>query len=133
MTQSTIAPRQTKYCTAIERILSELGHATNTELLTALRLEFPALSATTVHRASARLADRGQISIAPPAIDGSMRYDTNTSPHDHFVCLSCGMLRDADVKDEVIPILEAAIGDCRISGQLTISGICKLCLRRGKV
>lgn len=129
MNSTAINNRQTKYCTAIENMLAELGHATNLEILIELRKEFPDLSATTVHRATARLASRDTIAIAPPANDGSMRYDTNTSPHDHFLCSKCGILRDTNVKDKVIPILEESIGDCQISGQLTISGICKQCIK----
>lgn len=132
MTQTMIASRQTKYCQAIERELKVLGHATNMELVAILRQDFPDLSVTTVHRATARLAARGTIAIAPSARDGSMTYDANTAPHDHFQCLSCGLLRDTDVKDKVIPILEASIGDCSISGQLTISGVCKQCMRGKK-
>jgi Fur family peroxide stress response transcriptional regulator len=120
--------RQTKYCQAIERILQTIGHATNAEILLALRGEYPDVSATTVHRASARLASRGVIGIAPPALDGSMRYDSRTKPHDHFHCSSCGILRDTDVKEKIIPILESGISGCKISGRLTISGVCSTCL-----
>lgn len=119
--------RQTKYCKAIENMLVSLEHATNAELLMELHKTYPDLSATTVHRATARLASRGTIAVAPPSSDGSMRYDTNVRPHDHFQCTSCGTLRDTDVKDKVVPILESSIGDCHISGRLTISGICKQC------
>lgn len=124
--------RQTKYCQAIEQALVILGHATNAELLLHLRETYPDLSATTVHRATARLADRGAIAIAPAAKDGSMRYDVNTVPHDHFKCSKCGVLRDTNVKDKIIPILEASMNDCTISGQLTISGICKCCQKEIK-
>lgn len=131
MTQTAIQQRETKYCRAIRHTLSIQGHATNGELLALLRQSFPDVSATTVHRATARLASRNEISVAPAAQDGSMRYDTNTTAHDHFLCSSCFMLLDTDVKDKVIPILEASIGDCSISGQLTISGICKQCRTKG--
>jgi Fe2+ or Zn2+ uptake regulation protein len=124
---TSVIHRQTKYCDAIEKKLTELGHATNAELLYHLQQSYPDLSATTVHRATARLAERGVICIAPPAHDGSMRYDSNTLQHDHFLCLSCGKLRDTDVKDKVVPILESEMGDCHISGRLTISGVCKNC------
>lgn len=127
MNSVTVTQRQTKYCRAIEAMLADMGHATNTELLTGLRKTYPGLSATTVHRATTRLASRGIVSVAPSSHDGSMRYDTNVVPHDHFCCTNCGMLRDADVKHKVAPILESAIGDCHISGRLTISGICKQC------
>jgi len=124
------AQRQTKYCQAIEVILATLGHATNAELLDVLQKTFPDLSATTVHRATARLAGRGAIGTAPTKQDGSMRYDANTMPHDHFQCLGCGLLRDTDIKDRVVPILEASIDGCSISGRLMISGTCKKCINK---
>jgi len=119
--------RQTKYCQAIELTLQQLGHATNAELLSALKADFPDVSATTIHRATARLALRGIIGVAPADTDGAMRYDANTAPHDHFLCTGCGLLRDTNVKDKLVPILEASIDGCTISGQLTISGTCKRC------
>lgn len=127
MNNTATQQRQTKYCQAIEASLLTVGHATNAELLKELQRAFPALSATTVHRATARLAERGVISVAPPSQDGAMRYDANALPHDHFMCTVCGRLRDADIKDKVVPIIESSIEDCHISGRLTISGICKQC------
>jgi Fur family peroxide stress response transcriptional regulator len=119
--------RQTKYCQDIETMFAQCGHATNYELLTELRKTYPSLSATTVHRITARLLSRGAIAIAPPSPDGAMRYDANVSPHDHFMCNKCGMLRDADMKHKVAPIIEASIKDCVLSGRLTISGVCSKC------
>lgn len=130
MIPTTVQQRQTKYCDAIESILKSLGHATNTELLSALRALYPDLSATTVHRATARLALRGIIATAPSTPDGSMRYDANTEPHDHFECSTCGRLHDANIKDKIIPILESSISGCYISGQLIITGACKKCSKR---
>jgi Fur family transcriptional regulator, peroxide stress response regulator len=124
-----VQQRQTKYCTAIELLLPSLGHASNADLIKHIRLQFPEVSATTVHRATARLAERGVIAIAPSTKDGAIRYDANVRPHDHFMCESCGLLRDADVKEFVVPTLEQHIGDCSISGRLTISGVCKKCTK----
>ena len=124
--------RQTKYCLAIESQLKNVGHATNAELLASLRKSYPDLSATTVHRATTRLAERGAISLAPPANDGSMRYDANISQHDHFQCSSCGVLKDANIRDKIIPILEASIEGCAISGPLIINGLCKKCKNQGE-
>jgi Fe2+ or Zn2+ uptake regulation protein len=125
--QTVVQQRQTKYCDGIRRVLDNLSHATNTEILTELRLEYPGLSATTVHRATTRLASRGEIGIAPVSSGGSMRYDAINKPHDHFLCSSCDLLRDMDVKNKVVPILETSLGDCSISGRLSISGVCKQC------
>lgn len=127
MPEAAVKQRQTKYCDAIEIALSEFGHATNSQLLSTLRISYPEVSATTVHRATSRLAVRGAVGIAPVAHDGSMRYDALVTPHDHFMCSQCDELRDTDVIDRVKPILEASIAGCDIEGRLTISGICKKC------
>jgi|SRR5680860_103199 len=122
--------RQTKYCQSIEHTLKVLGHATNAELLSSLRESYPELSATTIHRATTRLALRDSIATAPKSIDGSMRYDANMTLHDHFECSLCGLLQDINIKDKVIPILESSINGCKISGQLIITGVCKKCMKK---
>ncbi|PID32294.1 hypothetical protein CR970_01295 [Candidatus Saccharibacteria bacterium] len=121
--------RTSKYIVAIRRLMDERGHATNAELLTALQQEFPGLSATTVHRVTARLAQRGDLQLAPSGPDNALRYDANTSPHDHFMCQCCGKLRDVDLSTMVRPQIERAIGSsCSISGPLTVSGVCQKCV-----
>ncbi|HEU4914447.1 MAG TPA: transcriptional repressor [Candidatus Saccharimonadales bacterium] len=122
--------RATKYSKAVEIALKKAGHASNAELLTILRHSFPELSATTVHRVTARLAERGLIGVAPPTADGSMRYDANVVSHDHFICQGCANIRDLHVAPTLIPQIEAALGGCRISGRLTVSGICAHCLKK---
>lgn len=119
--------RQTKYCKQAKTILSEQRHLTNTQLLIRLRQTFPDLSATTVHRVTARLAQRGEIGVAPSSRSGFMRYDATITPHDHFLCLSCDRIRDIEVKARVLAILVSSMPDCQISGRLTISGVCKRC------
>lgn len=129
ITEAAAQTRQTKYCDAIKSVLATKGHSTNSELLNELRKTFPELSATTVHRATARLCARGEIATAPASKDGSMRYDTNMEPHYHFLCTNCDLLRDTDVKHRITPILESSIGDCQISGRLTIGGVCRECIK----
>lgn len=120
--------RSTKYVIAVKEYLTVAGHATNNDILEDLRQKYKDLSATTIHRITARLLDRGEISLAPAANDNSMRFDANIMPHDHFKCTECGSLRDANIKSKIQPILEAAIGGgCNISGRLTISGLCNKC------
>lgn len=127
----TALPRQTKYCSAIKDTLDQMGHASNAELLQRLQREFPNLSATTVHRATARLAERGEISLAPPDTQGAMRYDTTLTPHDHFACKSCNRLRDTNIVDTVRPLLEKQLDGCHISGRLVIYGTCHACTTKG--
>jgi len=129
----TVTARHTKYTKAIISTLSNFGHAVNTELLEELRKSYPELSATTVHRTSARLAERGLISTAPPDAQGSMRYDTNLLPHDHFVCTLCGGIRDIQVAQEFIPAISSALGGCKITGRLLIYGNCEICVKKEEI
>ncbi len=122
-----VRTRSSKYCISILSELAKLGHATNAELLHTLRGKYPELSATTVHRATARLEERKEIAFAPADISGAMRYDYNTEPHDHFMCDGCGRLRDADVACQIKDELKRQLPDCGIQGRLTVHGICKLC------
>ena len=122
-----VAYRETKYCRAIRRAMKTLDHPTNVALLTSLRAEFPDLSATTVHRATARLAERGEIRVAPSTKQGAVRYDSLTTEHDHFNCTICDKLCDAELKEKILPIITSAVIDCSISGDIIINGICGSC------
>jgi Fur family peroxide stress response transcriptional regulator len=127
MEASTPIARSTKYCLAVEEIVRSIGHGTNQEIHTILKQAYPEVSATTVHRVTARLAERGLIAIGPKASDGSVRYDAYTEPHDHFVCQQCDGVKDVTLTDSVHEQLESALGGCRISGQLIVQGMCVRC------
>lgn len=123
--------RKTHYTTAVLEYVLAQGHATNAEVLASLRKTFPELSATTVHRITTRLAERGELGIAPNTPDGSLRYDANTKPHDHFTCSHCAGLRDITVDRSLRESLETKLGGCQISGQLLIQGSCSICNKEG--
>ncbi len=125
--------RKSKYVSAVRSLMHQMGHATNFELLESLRGEYPDLSATTVHRVTARLHERGELQLAPTGRENVLRYDANSLPHDHFMCSLCGLLRDANLGPIIRPQIEQAIGDgCSIAGSLTVSGVCKQCHKEGK-
>lgn len=119
--------RETKYCAAIRSALAQIGHATNAQLLSQLRQSYPDLSATTVHRVTTRLLAGGEIQMAPNTVNGSVRYDANLVPHDHFVCAGCDGVRDIDVASQILPYLVTALGDCKPSGRLAVTGTCAQC------
>lgn len=125
----TIIPRETKYCNTIRQIMARRGHATNAEILSEVQQTFPTVSSTTIHRATARLASRGELAVAPADAQGAMRYDANLEAHDHFMCERCGTLRDVTIAEKIIPAVEAELDGCSISGRITIMGTCKLCAR----
>lgn len=121
------AGRESKYCDAIRSTVALLGHATNAMIIVELRKAYPTISATTVHRATARLAARGELMAAPADLQGAMRYETDKTPHDHFLCTLCGQLRDVDIASEVAALLEEKLVECRPSGRVVVSGVCSRC------
>jgi len=124
--------RATRYVDEIEDYLLEKGHSTNIDILEYMQKKHAAISATTIHRITTRLVERGKFSVAPVTKGSSMRFDINTDPHDHFLCSNCDMLRDTNVANDIRPILEQSIGDgCSISGNLVITGLCKKCHKEG--
>ena len=127
-----VQDRTTKYTSAVREFIAVQRHATNAEILAHLQTVYPDISATTVHRITARLYERGELQLAPTGAAKVLRYDANLTLHDHFMCEVCGLLRDALLGDLVRPAIEQAIGaDCSISGSLTVSGICKQCHKEG--
>lgn len=128
-----VLSRQTKYSESALDVLKELKHATNLDLLQEIRKIYPEVSATTVHRVSARLRERGVIGCAPKTANGSERYDVNPLPHHHFVCNNCSRVCDVPETDEasnVIKQLENLSKDCAVAGSLTMMGICKNCANK---
>lgn len=124
--------RATKYTSATSEIMARLEHATHAELLSELRSLYPDLSATTVHRITTRMVERGELRLAPSGRENILRFDANIVPHDHFMCEVCGMLRDTMIGEQVRPLIESSIGDgCMISGNLTVTGVCKECNKGG--
>ena len=124
------APRQTKYVDAVQETLTALGHATNQELLQVLRARYPEVSATTVHRVTARLWKHGLVGRAPKAADGSERYDTNSLLHHHFMCTVCNRVCDVPATpaaQAVVEQLKALSGECALASTLSMQGICKKC------
>lgn len=120
--------RETKYTTAVREVIAECGHATNAELLESVQRVYPQVSATTIHRITSRLCERGELQLAPSGRENTLRYDANLTPHDHFMCNHCGLIRDAQLGAVVRPQIEAAIGGgCSLSGSLTVSGLCRHC------
>lgn len=123
-----INERRTKYTQAVKDYLALEGHATNLQILNELHLSYMELSATTIHRITTRLVDRGELSIGPSAMDHSQRFDINLKPHDHFHCTQCDRLRDVVLSAETFKSIQNSVVDCKLNGRLTIQGICNKCI-----
>lgn len=127
-----VTSRQTKYAKTVLKVLYEVKHATNLELLQEVQKIYPEVSATTIHRVTARLKERGVLSCAPKPRNGSERYDINPAPHHHFTCTECSRICDVPETPEaraVIDQLKDLSGECALAGTLTMRGICKNCVK----
>lgn len=119
--------RETRYTNAVRQVMDEFGHVTNAELVAVLRKDFPDISATTVHRVTARLYAVGELGVGPKTVEGAVRYDANTSDHDHFVCEICGGVKDITVSRQCRVLISRQLDGCQANGALTISGRCQQC------
>lgn len=118
--------RNTPQTTLIRSLLDQMGHATNQQLIKAAHKTMPAMTATTVHRITTRLVEAGMAAYAPMN-DGVKVIDSNTKPHDHFVCRGCGRIVDINLNDEVIAQLQAQIPGELAKESIVVTGICTTC------
>ncbi len=98
-----------------------------------VRERVPAISRDTVYRTLATLERKGFIRRAD-AVTGASRYDANPRPHHHFICTSCGLIKDfrSEALDDLsIPKSVEALG--RIdTAQVQVRGVCKSCQKKAK-
>lgn len=111
---------------AVIEALNTLGHATNLELHGQVVKQLPDLSATTVHRITTRLIEDKQIGLAP-SNGKAVVLDARPEPHEHFVCKSCGDMRDIALPDSVFDSIQEQLGKNIVSNGLVICGVCAAC------
>ena len=109
--------------------MNKVGHASNADILQHLQHTYPELSATTVHRITTRMVERGELNQAPSSLDNVARFDAITKPHDHFRCTSCDRLRDIELPADMFDTIQAMMGDCKLNGRLVVQGSCNKCLQ----
>lgn len=115
--------RMTPQTQAVKQELQKRGHASNLELLEALRNMFSDLSATTVHRITKRLVAEKQIGMLRSPLDGTTLLDANPAPHYHFACQPCGKVQDIQLSNSVVSELQTAVGQQILHDTLIVTGI----------
>jgi len=96
-----------------------------------VRRRVPAISRDTVYRTLLSLEEQGLVRKAE-ILFSKGRYDANTDRHHHFVCTTCGRVRDfhCETLDHLpIPESAASLGSIR-SSHVQLRGICSACARR---
>jgi Fur family peroxide stress response transcriptional regulator len=77
----------------VEELIGDPTHPTAQELYTRLRAVLPTMSFATVYNTLSTLAEAGLCSSRSLSA-GPLRFDPNTTPHDHAVCDACGSVTD---------------------------------------
>src|SRR5579875_3285097 len=117
----------------IRALLASADHPRAEAVYNAVRREHPHISLATVHRTLETLCRIGEARKVT-ALHDSARYDGNTAPHHHVVCIGCRRIRDIE-----IPGLDATLGGAiRAPGfkplgwSLEIQAICDDCANSGE-
>lgn len=116
-----------------EYVRSCKEHPTADNVYGVMKEEFPNISLGTVYRNLSLLVELGEITKI--SIDnGPDRFDCNTKPHSHFICIHCHCIQDIEIP-EIDCVVEKASED--INGKIsahrtTLYGICKQCLEEEK-
>lgn len=128
----SLRARHTRQREATLRAARSAGdHPTADEVFAAVRRELPRISLGTVYRNLQRLVEEGELGLAPMR-DRVSRFDPNTEPHDHFVCVACARILDV-TRERGAEIDLAALESAgyRVDDrELAIYGRCPTCAAR---
>ncbi len=112
---------------AIMDILEDnTSHPSADEIFARVRETYPTMSFATVYNTLEALTERGRVvelSIDPR----KRRYDPNTAPHHHLMCVVCGAISDI-YEDFNLVLPEAEQGRFRIiESHVEFYGVCPKC------
>ncbi len=112
-------------------VAASLEHPSAEAVLKALRPRLRTVSLDTVYRTLWLLHDLGLVSTLGPRHE-SVRFDANTEPHHHYVCLRCGLARDFESEElHALRIPEAVKELGSIVGtHVEVRGVCGRCAEK---
>ncbi|MEL4105393.1 transcriptional repressor [Oscillospiraceae bacterium WX1] len=126
---ATVKKHSRKRDAVLEKIRSTTTHPSALWVYEELRKEIPDLSLATVYRNIAAFKEEGKV-ITVGVVGGQERYDGTVTEHTHFICLSCGAVRDIEVS--VSPSLNDETARQNnvdvLFRQLTFYGNCEKCV-----
>lgn len=96
-----------------------------------VRRRLPTVSLDTVYRTLWLLLDLGLITTLGTPRE-RVRFDSNTSPHHHFICRKCGRAVDFTcVEFDRLPVPPEVLSLGRVEGaQVEVRGICQQCAEK---
>jgi Fe2+ or Zn2+ uptake regulation protein len=104
-------------------------HPTAEVVYAAVRSDMPTISLRTVYETLNELVELGEIQQFDLGM-GARRFDPNTEPHHHLICVNCGMVRDisADFGQLEVPD-ELRHGFTVRNTEVSFRGLCEECSR----
>lgn len=130
--ETPLRPRETRQRALIYSIVASTEtHPTADWIYERARERMPRLSLGTVYRNLQRLAAEGRIR-AIDAWGKTTRWDADLSAHYHFVCTSCGAIRDVpkpEGEDVRLARLFPLPGFSITGHRVELEGLCASCTR----
>jgi len=107
------------------------SHPSADEIYKSLQPRFPTMSLATVYNTLRLLRKDGRLKEL--RIDSSrMRFDPNTSPHHHIICLGCGKVVDFFSELNIEHKAAEASGFKIVGSEISFYGYCPECLQKEK-
>ena len=101
-------------------------HPSADEVHRAVVRRFPTMSFATVYNTLEALREKGL--IAELSVDpAKKRFDADSAPHHHLVCVTCGAIRDVRRKIALPPLTRHAAGFSILRSDITFYGQCPSC------
>ncbi len=115
----------------IDFLSREHGHYSAEDIYTTLKEKFPYMSFSTVYNTLKTLSDLHLIEELY-LLDKKVVFDTNTSPHSHFLCTKCGRIFDIDSSEclKMDECRNALPGGLVERVHVYMYGVCKDCLNK---
>lgn len=102
------------------------SHPSADDIYRAVSKRFPTMSFATVYNTLEALRLRGNV-LELTTDPQKKRFETNTEPHHHLVCVRCRRIMDIDVSYDLTLPEAARHGYEIISNQIEFYGICPRC------
>ncbi|MDD8014623.1 MAG: transcriptional repressor [Acidobacteriota bacterium] len=113
----------------LEYLEGNTSHPSAEEVHGALRKKFPTLSLATVYNTLEALKARGEI-LEVCGEPAKKRFDPDTSPHHHLICIKCEKILDIPEKYKPVLAEKEKRGFQIICGRVEFLGLCPECRSR---
>lgn len=114
----------------LKEVAGRMDHPDASSIYEQVRKRVPTISLDTVYRTLWMLKEAGLITTLGPTHD-RVRFDTNTSPHHHFVCTKCGKTEDFYCeKFNALDVPESVLAMGVVTAtQVELRGLCAACAK----